>query len=223
MRLISRAGMLVLLLLFLVGSIAEARANDSKVEWKDSSYNFSKIKTVMIKDIEIDGDVSDLQRRVLLDKYHKEIQKALGEKGMAEAKARRRAELKYGVLEASDEELLSIVDSYLTAKVTRYQIDSYIIPAHYETKYHTYTDTWYDKDGHKHERTHSIPYQEYIPEREVPVASVDITFSLYDLATNQLILSRQECRNRDWSYDMEGVYGRITGSFAGWLKDSIKK
>ncbi|MCH4187228.1 MAG: hypothetical protein LKF74_02945 [Megasphaera sp.] len=118
-------------------------------------------------------------------------------------------------------------DLYVTAKVLKYIVTSYLVPAHTEWKSREITDYYYDKNGHSHSYTHNVDYPEYVPDTYYPRAIVHVHFHMYDTKTGKLVAAIEDDRTRDGSDDATSMYKRIVDRFfknlTAWDVDTAQK
>ncbi len=114
-------------------------------------------------------------------------------------------------------------DAYITAQLLTYHVGTGLIPAHTEWDSYSVRDVYYDRDGHPHWFYHDVSYPVYVPDTYVPMATVRVRFSVYDVKTGKLVSCSEDLRTRGSSDDLRGVYQRIIDRFFKNLKKELKK
>ncbi len=212
-------------------TITAGPAEAGKTDWRDSHYNFKSIQTVFVEDIDfsqadIDNDI--LKKR--FQQYYHDQENRPKWQVLSKADIERKISLSewqdMDTLRAKEPEkakelwnkdLAKVVNAYVTAAVTRYEITSYIVPAHTEWETQESTDTYTDKDGKIQTIKHTYQVPVYVPDRTVYVKHVTIRYDLHDAATGATIFSREDVRDEDGG-DREDMYELSVRSFFRELK-----
>lgn len=113
-------------------------------------------------------------------------------------------------------------DLYVTARVLAYTVGTGLIPAHTEWNWYTIRDVFYDHRGRPHWYYRDISYPVYVPDTYVPMATVGIRFTVYDVKTGQPVSCSEDIRTRGSSSDVKGVSNRIMDRFFKNLKKECK-
>lgn len=114
-------------------------------------------------------------------------------------------------------------DIYIYPKLTLWQVDSYLVPAHTEWRDVEVRDAWRDRDGHWHEFYRTETFPEYVPSYYVPCASVAVTFEWYDVKTGKLVATSEDSRVRGSESNPTAVYDRIVDRFCKNAKKTFGK
>ena len=217
--------------------IALPSGHASPVDSVDESYDFHKIKNVMIYDIDLSSqtsltasDITSLQQN-----FRMQAEKLLEIPSLDKVKLNRKISLAIGkdldVIEKNNpdeyatlvnDNLRVVADIYVKSELVEYSIGTYTIPAHTDWKTVTDYDTYRDKDGHTHtvSRERTIPV--YVPEQHGPYTHVKMRFSSYDTTTGKVIFTREEIREEDNSRDCLDTYNKIVRSYFRDLRKKIK-
>ena len=210
-----------------------APAAASKNDWTDKAYDFHKINTAVVYDIDLSQAKpdSDIVSRNLQELFQKKAER-MHLVQLTPEQASRKISLKlYKDLDALqktapdeaaalfNDNLKSVADIYIKASLDEYSVGGYVVPAHTEWRDRQESYTWTDRDGHSHTDTRTISYPEYVPEHYVSTVTVKVRFDAYDAATGKAIFSREESRTRDSEDNPHDVYERIISSFFGDIND----
>ena len=237
---------LFLLTLFSCFFMILPTVNAEKMDFVDSKYPFSQLKSVYIYDIDlsalsktnnntVNAD-NKFAERVLLQDYYDNAHKFEYYTVYNEEQAKRKISLatnkdidkmmtenKSEGVAFFDDNLKQIVQAAVKAELTSYYTDSYIIPAHTEWRTVTESEDYYDKNGKRHTRTRTIQVPEYVGDQTVYRANVTIHFSMIDTKTGKEIFSRTETRVNTFTSDCRECFKQTVRAFYRDLKKMIKK
>lgn len=220
----------VIAFIFFLFSFSMAEADYTS--WQDSSYDFKAVKTVYIGSMDTSeaGISSSAVEMKVKDNFYKKAMKIRGPAMVAESPETMEVEpIEKG--SSSTEESTSMVpeeavkagaDLYIYPKLTVWQVDSYLVPAHTEWRDTMVRDFWRDKDGYWHEFYRTVTYPEYIPSYYVPCAGVAVTFEWYDVKTGKLVASSEDSRLRGSESNPQAVYERIVDRFCKNAKNTFQ-
>lgn len=208
----------------------------SPVDSVDESYDFHKIKNVMIYDIDLSGqELSDSDKTSLQQNFRMQAEKLLEIPSLDKVRLNRKISLAIGkdldVIEKNNPEeyaalvnsnLRVVADIYVKSELIDYTIGTYTIPAHTDWKTVTDYDTYRDKDGHTHTVSHQRTIPVYVPEQQGPYTHVKMRFYSYDALTGKVIFTREETREDDDSRDCLDTYNKIVRSYFRDLRKKIK-
>ena len=178
-------------------------ASAEKTDWKDSSYDFSRVKRVLVYDVDL--SVPDFSSNLKAHKYQSDFPqyaKKMGCEILTEEQARRRISLAIGVdldgLANTDparanqlfaENLSAVADAWVKSRVLKWENGNWVNDYYYVTVPVTY------------------------PPRRVDVSTLNMSFEVYDAKTGKMIFGREDDRDRE-DYDaQDGMYERICKSF----------
>lgn len=195
--------LVLLMALFLILSGNSAFADYT--EWKDSTYDFTKAKIIYIGDMDISvlQDMGSTTKWKLKNELYKKVKQSPkevflmeeprpGQKDLFEDQGN---EMVKGQETIIPEEAISAkADIYILPRMERYNVDSYLQPAHTEWRSREVRDAWRDRDGHWHEYYRTITYPEFIPDYWVPYAEMTVAFEWYDIKTGNLIAASEDSR-----------------------------
>lgn len=217
--------------LFLLLSGAAAWADYT--EWKDSSYPFSAAKTIYLDQVDTAQveNLSPVEEWKLKDTFYRKISKIkditiLIKEPKPEGHLASGTGTEDALIGGSDtaipqEAIEKGAHIYILPRITTWQTDSYLVPAHTEWRNREIRDAWRDKDGRWHEYYRTITYPEYVPDYWVPYAEVTVTFEWYDTKTGSLIASSEDKRLRGSETHPEDLYGRIVDRFIKNMKKTL--
>lgn len=203
-------------LLLLAFILCPAGVQAEKLNWVDSSYDFSKVKKALVYDIELTDTYemeSDLTEKIVMEEYLKTA---------ARPSYRLIRPEKAAVL--SPDKPQAAADIYIKAELLKWHDDYYIKEAY--TSWETVTSTRRVKrsDGSWAEEKYYETVPVYHPAETVYTSTVRVKFDVYDSKTDKLVMSRDELRERSSSrHGQQGIFGRISKSFFDDLGDKLKK
>lgn len=224
----------ILGMIFLL-SVSTAEAEYT--HWEDSSYDFKQVQKVYIAEL----DTSDVtlpsiaKEQIVKEELVKRVSKIKGLSIVTAKPTFPKAQLFQRVQKASEVEApidvhvipKEAIDEgaslYILPRLTVYQVDSYLEPAHTEWKSREVRDSWRDKDGNWHDFYRTETYPIFIPDQYVPYCSVTVTFEWYDTQTGYLVASSEDSRSRVSENQPQNLYERIVDRFAKNMKKMIVK
>ncbi len=204
---------LILALCLLVSFVLPVNAEKS--DWSDKSYDFSKVKRVLIYDVnadEVSGLIDDLEAKLVQEEYLKTAAKP-----------------KYEMLRPDKAEKLSpgapnlAADLYVTTELLQWNDGYYIKPEY--TTWETRTDTREKKhkDGSTSKETYTVNVPVYHPAQTIYTSTVRVRFKVFDSKTGNCVMERDERRERENSrHGQHGVFGRISKAFFDDLGKKLK-
>lgn len=229
-----RYRLLVLLMaffLFLSGSSASA----DYTEWKDSTYDFTKVKTLYIGEMDTSAfpEMGSAMKWKLKEEFYKKtsgvkglslLMEQPGPRGRAALPAQEEDSIIEGSETAVPEEAVSgKADIYILPRLEQYSVNSYLLPAHTEWRSREVREGWRDRDGRWHEFYRTVTYPEYVPDLWVPCARVDVTFEWYDVKTGNLVASSEDSRVRNGENNPLSLYRRAIDRFTKNMKKTVKQ
>ncbi len=206
--------------------------------WESSAYPFAKVKTIYVgemdtRDVSLPMVKEQKVKAILDNKVSKlslpqtlSLTSGFGAPAkLYSPKAPKASEEDYRAYE--DPLVSAALDSgaevYILPRLTRWNVDSYLIPGHTEWRSRQVKDSWRDRDGVWHDSYHTETYPEYIPDQWIPYCEVTVTFEWYDRDSGQLIASSEDARERGSEDNPQGVYERIVERFVKNLKKTVKR
>ena len=214
-------------------------ASADYTSWQDPNYDFSKIQRIYVGRVDTSDVALSRARQKSLEatfgsrmnkvKYPKDVlvtieaptaTKTLPASRLPKASVESRTEEADDFLEAAKAANAQV---YILPRLTRWQVKSYIEPAHVEWKSVQVRDSYRDKDGNWHDFYRTETYPDYIPDREIPYATVTMTFEWYDAQSGNLIASSEDDRTRNAEDNPKGMYERIVDRFAKDLKKKVTR
>ncbi len=227
-------GFFVLLLGVWLALLPQA-ASAEKTDWKDKSYDFSRVQRVLVCDVDLSAAnfSSDLKTRKYASDFL-EYAKKLGREVLTEDQAWRRISLAIGVdLEALSktdpdkaqslvmDNLSKAVDVYISSRVLKWENSYYIQPEHTEWEQKRVDRSYRDRNGRWVNDYYYITVPVTYPARRVDVSTLNMSFEAYDAKTGQMIFGREDDRDRQDYEAQDGMYERICKSFFGDFGDKL--
>ena len=221
----------ILTAFFLLLAAAPSRADYT--EWKDSTYDFTKNAAIYIGEMDTSAiaDISPAGEWKRKETFYQKLSKVKSPRLLPPSPKPR------GSLESTEKTEDAIIENrdtaipgkalasgaaiYIQPRLTAWQVDSYLVPAHTEWRETEVRDAWRDKDGNWHEYYRTVTYPEYVPNHWVPYAEVTVTFEWYDTKTGNLIASSEDSRTRGAESNPENLYGRIVDRFIKNMKKTL--
>ena len=210
-------------------------ASAEKTDWKDSSYDFSRVKRVLVYDVDL--SVPDFSSNLKAHKYQSDFPqyaKKMGCEILTEEQARRRISLAIGVdldaLSRTDparaqalftENLTKVADAYIKGRVIKWDNSYYIKPEHTEWEQKRIDRSYRDRDGRWVNDYYYVTVPVTYPPQRVDVSTLNMGFEAYDARTGKLFFGREDYRDREDYYAQDGMYERICKSFFGDLGSKL--
>lgn len=215
-------------LLVLMIFIMPVSAWAEKTDFKDSSYNFKKVKSIAVYNMDfsqINMEEDSVQAKSLQAVYQDKLQ--LSKLTIIDEDALLR---KISLIVGQDmdilykenpeefekvyqEKLPEAADVYIVSQVKKYEAGRIFHPAYTSWERRTKYITVKDSDGNS--RRVEIEYEEpvYHPEYYSTQFYVTVEFRAYDTKTGKEIFSRVDARDRE-DYEGKDMYARICANFA---------
>ena len=196
-------GVILLLAILIVPQNVFAEKND----WKDKSYNFRGIRSVVLLDVRSDvGDRGRMFEQKIQSTYYENARKRLKGEIITEEQARRR-----GAYDSRD--YYNLADLYIRCYIRDWSDDYYVVPERtvWETKtmHRRVRDRYGDWIDESYDTTVPVTYPPY----RVDVSKIAVSFEVYDARTGNLVFGRDDIRDRNDADAQDGMYGRICNSF----------
>lgn len=205
--------------------------------WQDPNYDFKSVKNIYIARVDTSdiSSMSSAKAKSLESAFQSRMNKAKFPKDLLltlEAPAATKTLPASHVLKASvesgteEDDFLAEARAanaqvYILPRLTRWQVKSYVEPAHMEWKSVQVRDAYKDKDGNWHYFYRTETYPDYVPAQEIPYAMVTMTFEWYDVQSGNLIASSEDDRTRNAENNPKGMYERIVDRFAKEMKKTV--
>ena len=190
-------------------------AGAEKLDRTDPSYDFTRVKRVLIYDVTVDERSElrdDLDLRLAQEEYLKTA-----------------ARPKYEMLRPDKAETLSpgapdlAADLYVTAEILYWHDDSYIKPEYTTWETRTATREKKHPDGSKTTETYTTEVPVFHPAQTIYTSTVRVRFKVCDPKTGNCVMERDERRERDNSrHGQQGIFGRISKAFFDDLGKKLK-
>ena len=202
-------------------------ASAEKTDWKDKSYDFSRIQRVLVYDVDLSAAnfSSDLKSHKYASDFLDYAAK-LGCEVLTYEQAQRRVSLAIGVdlekLANTDpdkaaalfqENASKAVDVWVQSRVLKWENTYYIQPEHTEWEQKRIDRSYRDRTGRWVNDYYYVTVPVTYPARRVDVSRLNMSFEAYDARTGKMIFGREDDRDRE-DYDaQDGMYERICKSF----------
>ncbi|MBO4400446.1 MAG: hypothetical protein J5809_01205 [Selenomonadaceae bacterium] len=177
-----------------------------KSDWKDSSYNFRGIRSIVLTDVESRVDRgSNLFYQKLQSTYVDNARKRLKCEVLTEEQARR--------ISGNSRNFADVADLYIECNIKDWSDDYYIVPERtvWEKKkmHRKVRDRYGYWEDEEYETTVPVTYPPY----RVDVSKIAVSFEVYDTRTGRMVFGREDVRDRNDANAQDGMYGRICNSF----------
>lgn len=213
-------GLFLLLAVMILPQVASAE----KTDWKDDSYNFRRIRTVVVLNLDNRADLSYVGRPIQMkvDSDYFNNSKKLKCQVLSEEQARRMLGMQGVSQENLKRNLSSIADAWIEGSIVRWRDSSRVVPARtvWEERKRTrrVIDLWGDWIEETYYETVPVTYPPYT----VYTSDIIANFEVYDAATGRAIFSREDNRSRDDRDAQKDMFGRMCNSFYEDLAKKIK-
>ncbi|MBQ7199485.1 MAG: hypothetical protein IJS29_09500 [Selenomonadaceae bacterium] len=204
-------GVLLLLTILILPQIVSAE----KTDWRDDTYNFRRIKTVVVLNLHNDADLSYVSRAVQMkvDSDYFNNSKKLKCTVLTEEQARRML----GMMNASRGELkrnlAAVADAWIEGNIKTWHDDFYIVPARTVWEDRRRTRRVRDRWGDWYEESYYESVPVTYPPYRVDTSTIISVFEVHDAATGKLIFVREDNRDRDDKDAQKDMFGRMCNSF----------
>ena len=204
-------------------------ASAEKTDWKDSSYDFSRVKRVLVYDVDLSA--ANLGSEMKTRKYQSDFPsyaKKLDCEIVTEEQARRQISLAVGVdldtLVKTDparaqalfaENLPKVADAYVKGRVLKWENTYYIKPEYTTWEQRRIDRGHWDRHGKWVSDYYYVTVPVTYPPRRVDVSTLNMSFEVYDARTGKMIFGREDDRDRENYEAQSGMYERICKSFFG--------
>jgi len=195
-----------------------------KTDWSDKSYNFRKVRTIVIFDIDesrIPDDVGNAIIRKIEGDYNSNANKLKCEV-LTENQARRLLNLPNASQNALKNVVADIADLWIECKITKWKSSYHIVPARTvwekERRTRRYRNSW----GEWAEETYYERVPVTYPPHRVDTSDIIADFEVYDARTGNVVFSREDDRSRDDENAQKDMFGRMCNSFFSDFGKKIK-
>ncbi len=205
-------------------------ASAEKSDWKDPSYDFSRVRRVLVCDADFSAAEfsSSMKAHKYAQEYIEYAKKKLGCEVVTYEQFLRRASLMAGVdiekLQQTDndraqalfdEYLPKVVDAWINGKALDWKNDYYIVPERTVWEQRRMDRSYRDAKGVWRTDYYYITVPVTYPAHRVDYSRLNMTFEVYDAKTGQMIFGREDRRDRDGYDEHDGMFERICKSFFG--------
>ena len=195
-----------------------------KTDWSDKSYNFKKVRTVVIFDIDegrIPGDVSNAIMRKVEGDYSSNSNKLKCEV-LTENQARRLLNMPNASQNALKNVVADIADLWIECKITKWKSSYHIVPARTVWESQKRTRRVRDRWGYWVEETYYENVPVTYPPYRVDTSDIIADFEVFDARTGRAVFSREDDRSRDDENAQKDMFGRMCNSFFSDFGKKIK-
>lgn len=208
-------------------SLLPQSAFAEKTDWKDSTYDFSRVRRIMVADVDLSKASfdSEMLRRKYQDEYRQYAQK-LGCEIIPRNQLWLRISLALNVdldaMAKTDpdkaealfrENLPKYVDAWVNGRITAWDNSYYIRPERTVWEQKRMERTVRDSQGRWYTETYYVTVPYTYPAYRVDVSTLNMSFEVYDAKTGNLIYGREDKRDRDDYNAQDGMFERICKSF----------
>ena len=210
-------------------------ASAEKTDWKDKSYDFSKVHRVLVYDVDLSAVnfSSDLKAHKYANDFP-EYSKKMGCEVVTYEQAWRRVSLAIGVdldqLAKTDpdkavalfqENASKAVDAWVNSRVLKWENSYYIQPERTVWEQKRVDRSYRDRNGRWVNDYYYITVPVTYPPRRVDVSTLNMSFEVFDARTGKMIFGREDDRDREDYEAQDGMYERICKSFFGDFGDKL--
>ncbi len=213
-------GVIMLLTILIFPQIVSAE----KTDWADRNYNFRRIRTVVILDLDSDANLRYVSRAVQmrLDSDYFDKSKKLKCEVLTEMQARQILGMMNAPRNELKRNLSSIADAWVEGNIKTWEDDYYIVPARTVWEDKKMTRRIRDRWGDWIEETYYESVPVTYPPYRVDTSTIISVFEVYDAATGRPIFVREDNRDRDDKDAQKDMFGRMCNSFYEDFNKKIK-
>ena len=208
------------LLAFMIPQIASAE----KTDWKDDGYNFRRIRTIVILNLDNEADLSYIGRTVQMkvDSDFFNNSRKLKCEVLTEDQARRMLGMQNVSQERLKRSLSEIADAWIEGGITKWRNHSRVVPARtvWEDRKRTrrVRNRWGDWVEESYYESVPVTYPPYT----VYTSDIVANFEVHDASTGKVIFAREDNRSREDKDAQKDMFGRMCNSFYEDLAKKIK-
>ncbi|MBR5914513.1 MAG: hypothetical protein IKZ58_09140 [Selenomonadaceae bacterium] len=213
-------GLFFLLAFMILPQIASAE----KTDWKDDGYNFRRVRTVVVFNLDNRANLSHVGRpiQMKLDSSYFDNSRKLKCQVLTEDQARRMLGMPNASRNELKRNLASIADAWIEGGITRWKDSSRVVPARTVWEERKRTRQIRDRWGNWIEETYYETVPVTYPPYTVYTSDIIANFEVYDAATGRAIFAREDNRSRDDKDAQKDMFGRMCNSFYEDLAKKIK-
>ena len=195
-----------------------------KTDWTDKNYNFRRVRTVVIFDLDTDavpGNVSNAIMRKVDGDYSSNSNKLKCEV-LTENQARRLLNMPNASRNALKNNLNQIADLWIESKIVKWRSSYHIVPARTVWESQKRTRRVRDRWGYWVEETYYENVPVTYPPYRVDTSDIITDFEVYDTRSGRVVFSREDDRSRDDENAQKDMFGRMCNSFFSDFGKKIK-
>ena len=211
----------VLLLTFL---ILPQIVSAEKTDWKDSNYNFKRVRTVVLLKIKSEADLRRVSNAVQMkvEGDYLNSSRKLKCQVLTEDQARRML----GITNASQDRLKSslsdIADMWIECDIRVWKDSYYIVPARTVWEEKKRTRKIRNRWGYWEEESYYESVPVTYPPYRVDTSDIIADFEAHDARTGRVVFTREDNRSRNDAQAQKDMFGRMCNSFFEDLGKRIK-
>ena len=211
----------VLLLTFL---ILPQIVSAEKTDWKDSNYNFGRVRTVVLLNINSEADLRRVSNAVQMkvEGDYLNSSRKLKCQVLTEDQARRML----GITNASQDRLKSslsdIADMWIECDIRVWKDSYYIVPARTVWEEKKRTRKIRNRWGYWEEESYYESVPVTYPPYRVDTSDIIADFEAHDARTGRVVFTREDNRSRNDAQAQKDMFGRMCNSFFEDLGKRIK-
>lgn len=213
-------GAVILLAMFIFPQIVSAE----KTDWKDNTYNFKRVKTVVVLNLHNDADLSSAGRVVQakLDSDYFSKSKKLKCEVLTEDQARRMLGMQNASRNALKDNLAQIADLWIEGNIHLWRSDYRIVPARTVWEDRKLTRRIRNRWGDWEEETYYESVPVTYPPYRVDTSYIITDFEVHDARTGKVVFMREDNRDRNDADAQKDMFGRMCNSFFEDLNSKIR-
>ena len=210
-------------------------ASAEKTDWKDKSYDFSRVRRILVYDLDFAGtEFSSSMKEHKYQQDFMEYAKKLGCEVLTYEQAWRRVSLALGVdldkmaaanadqaMTLFQDNLTRVADAYINSRVLKWENNYYIEPERTVWEQKRVDRSYRDKNGRWVNDYYYITVPVTYPPRRVDYSRLNMSFEVYDAKTGKMIFGREDARDREGYGEHDGMYERICKAFFSEFGDKL--
>ena len=195
-----------------------------KTDWSDSRYNFRKVRTIVIFDLDtgaVPGNVGNAIMRKIEGDYINNSNKLKCEV-LTENQARRLLNMPNASRNALKDNIYNIADLWIEGNIVKWKSSYHIVPARTVWESQKRTRRVRDRWGYWVEETYYENVPVTYPPYRVDTSDIISDFEVFDARTGRAVFSREDDRSRDDENAQKDMFGRMCNSFFSDFGKKIK-
>ena len=210
--------------MFLLACMIPQIASAEKTDWKDDGYNFRRIRTIVVLDLDNDADLSRVGRaaQMKVDSDFFNNSRKLKCEVLTEDQARRMLGMQNVSQERLKRSLAEIADAWIEGGIVKWRNSSRVVPARTVWEERKRTRRVRNRWGDWREETYYESVPVTYPPYTVYTSDIVANFEVHDAKSGKVIFVREDNRSRDDQDAQKDMFGRMCNSFYEDLAKKIK-